>query len=161
MYDLAGFDHGQEPASGQAFWWLIAQLIAKGRAGDLNVLIPAPRKDAANARRAAGGDDQIVVKIVVVFGLAFEFGGDVGVASGERQTPVRNQLVPVRHHVGFGHHRQAREIGLCEGIRIDSAQPLGMPRGFGLGERQRFAQSPLPLSLDLILGPFEARHVRR
>ena len=83
MYDLAGFDHGQEPASGQALWWLIAQLIAKGCAGDLDVLVPAPRKDAANARRAAGGDDQIVVEIVVVLGLAFEFGVNVKISSSK------------------------------------------------------------------------------
>jgi hypothetical protein len=46
-----------------------------------------------------------------------------------------------------------REIGFGERRGIDPGKSLGMPGGFGLCERQRLAQSALPLASDLVLGP--------
>jgi len=33
---------------------------------------------------------------------------------GERQPPIRDDLVPVRHYVHLGHHRQRLQVGLRE-----------------------------------------------
>ena len=121
MNDLASLDHGEQAPAGQFLRRLIAQLIAKRRAGDLDELIPAPREHAAHAGGAAGRDHKILVEIIVVLARPVQLGGNVGVAIGKCQAAIRDDLVPLRHHVRLGHHRQGLKVRRRERIRVDAA----------------------------------------
>ena len=161
MNDLACLDDGEEPPAGQCPRRLVAHLIAERRASDFDELVPTPRENAAHAGRAAGRDHKILVEIIVVLARPVQLGGDVGIALGKRQAAIRYDRVPIRHDVGLGHHRKGVKVGLGERLRIDAAQPAGVPGGMRLGVKQGLAQCALALCPDLLRGPGETPDMRR
>jgi hypothetical protein len=51
----------------------------------------------------------------------------------KRQPVVGHDPIPVRHQVVFGHRRKALTLLFPKGIRVNSTQPLAMPRRSLLG----------------------------
>ena len=141
MNDLACLDDGEEPPAGQCPRRLVAHLIAERRASDFDELVPTPRENAAHAGRAAGRDHKILVKIIVVLARPVQLGGDVSIAVGKGQAAIGDDRVPIRHDVGLGHHREGVKVGLGERLRIDAAQPAGVPGGMRLGVKQGLAHA--------------------
>lgn len=101
--------------------------VAADRAGaEAGHLGQRPAEDPRLASRASGGEHDVLTDE-----CAEPFGVDlieVGTSSRKRDSIVGHDVVPAVHQVALGHRGQRAEFGGCDGLDVNTGQPITVER---------------------------------
>jgi hypothetical protein len=117
--------------------------------------LPAVDEHAPLATRPPGRHDTVLAEEVAGSGALVK----VRFAQSPADPPVGHDVVEVTHQVGLGHHRQRLHVSLGHLTRVESSQPLAVPRRSLDGDRQQLPQGTQPLGAYLVPRPADARGV--
>src|SRR5262249_11014273 len=83
-------------------------------------------------------------------------GAEVGVDAMEREAPIGDDLIEMRHEVALRHDGQLAKPILIDGIDVDGRQPVSMPRRVCARHPEQLTEAQVAFGEQSIRGPGEA-----